>query len=398
MSTILSKGAILVNLCQVRSWIGQLVIILLLGAILVGCSQRPQNINTGSGNDGAVTPAPALKPVPVEESEPAADSDDQPVDEEAPPILPQVNVFFDGVRFIYDPALISDVVAERISVLLSDNENEANTAPATIPDAVAFTFTLNSVNAVPQPKLMVQPVRQKNGLYFETLPEAQRQLFAELEERVQAAENISNDPSAAQERAVDFVNGSGIRTIGIAPSGSDIGITVIGALAYIYEGLTHDRRYAVQFVFPLATNPVDDDNQLAENLDALLATLFIDSSAEALNVTTCEDDAEFVENLTIPDGTEIQPGETFVKTWRMRNTGTCTWTNTYSWTFTGGHAFEWLETSSIDLVSSGEEIDISVTLVAPEKPGAYAGQWRLTGADEFSGIGSEVYLLIIVPE
>src|SRR6478609_8802676 len=37
------------------------------------------------------------------------------------------------------------------------------------------------------------------------------------------------------------------------------------------------------------------------------------------------DSAEFMDDVTIPDGTIVKTGETFIKTWRFKNIGTCTW-------------------------------------------------------------------------
>ena len=42
----------------------------------------------------------------------------------------------------------------------------------------------------------------------------------------------------------------------------------------------------------------------------------------------------FVTDVTIPDGTVLQPNETFVKTWRIKNIGTCAW-NTNDVSLTG---------------------------------------------------------------
>jgi hypothetical protein len=43
----------------------------------------------------------------------------------------------------------------------------------------------------------------------------------------------------------------------------------------------------------------------------------------------CEPDSEFVRDVSIPDGTPIELGATFEKTWRVENTGTCSWDASY---------------------------------------------------------------------
>ena len=48
------------------------------------------------------------------------------------------------------------------------------------------------------------------------------------------------------------------------------------------------------------------------------------------------DNATFISDVTIPDGTVLSPGRTFGKTWRLKNTGTTTWSSGYQLAFVGG--------------------------------------------------------------
>src|SRR5512140_2023784 len=52
------------------------------------------------------------------------------------------------------------------------------------------------------------------------------------------------------------------------------------------------------------------------------------------------DNANFVTDVTIPDETVIDPGETFTKTWRIRNAGTCSWTPSYAVVFVSGNRMD----------------------------------------------------------
>ena len=61
-------------------------------------------------------------------------------------------------------------------------------------------------------------------------------------------------------------------------------------------------------------------------------------STAALITTVPCDRAEFVSDETIPDYTTLAPGEVFIKTWRLKNIGTCTWTNAYRVVFESGNA------------------------------------------------------------
>lgn len=84
---------------------------------------------------------------------------------------------------------------------------------------------------------------------------------------------------------------------------------------------------------------------------------------------------------TIPDDTEYQPGTSFVKTWRIKNNGTCTWTTAYSFVFVSGDAMG--ATTAIPLPSSvapGATVDLTVTLTAPATANTYRGDWMLQNA------------------
>ena len=95
----------------------------------------------------------------------------------------------------------------------------------------------------------------------------------------------------------------------------------------------------------------------------------------------CVDQASFVRDVTIPDNTYLSPGQSFVKTWRLRNSGTCTWTTDYSLVFVDGHSMG--APVSVPLrgpVAPGSTVDLSVTLTAPAGNGIYEGKWQLRNA------------------
>lgn len=97
----------------------------------------------------------------------------------------------------------------------------------------------------------------------------------------------------------------------------------------------------------------------------------------ATRVTYC-DWVSFVKDVTIPDGTSLYPGETFVKTWRLKNRGTCTWTADYMLVYSSGAQMG--STTAVRLpgnVPPGQDVDVSVTLTAPKEKGTYVGYWML---------------------
>lgn len=88
--------------------------------------------------------------------------------------------------------------------------------------------------------------------------------------------------------------------------------------------------------------------------------------------------ATFVSDVTIADGSYVQPGQSFVKTWRIRNSGTATWTTAYRLVFVSGDQLG--APSSVALpynVAPGQTVDISVQMVSPSQSGSYKGNWML---------------------
>ncbi len=89
-------------------------------------------------------------------------------------------------------------------------------------------------------------------------------------------------------------------------------------------------------------------------------------------------DAAFVSDITVPDGTILSPNQQFVKTWRVRNTGSTTWDANYKLAYVSGNQLG--GPSSVTMpqtVTPGQEVNINVTMMAPSATGNYRSDWRL---------------------
>ena len=104
---------------------------------------------------------------------------------------------------------------------------------------------------------------------------------------------------------------------------------------------------------------------------------------------TCTDEATFIKDVTIPDGTRLEAGESFSKTWRIRNSGSCTWSEGYSLIFISGYSLGGL--TNVPLkgdVQSGDVVDLTVNLQSPVSNGSYKGFWMLRNSNgELFGVG-----------
>lgn len=105
---------------------------------------------------------------------------------------------------------------------------------------------------------------------------------------------------------------------------------------------------------------------------------------------TCND-ASFLDDVTVPDGSTFSPGTRFLKVWRLRNVGTCTWTTDYNLIFVGGNRMSAQRVVPLsDTVPPGSAINLGVYMNAPNVPGKYQGFWMLSNANgKRFGIGDD---------
>jgi len=117
------------------------------------------------------------------------------------------------------------------------------------------------------------------------------------------------------------------------------------------------------------------------------------------NVSSC-DNAEFVSDVTIPDGTQLTRGEKFTKTWKIKNIGTCTWSAAYQLVFYGGEQMGVGATAAFTTkeVDPGDTIEISLNMTAPSTDGEYYSYWIMRNANgqNFFINGSSIYVQIKV--
>jgi hypothetical protein len=117
----------------------------------------------------------------------------------------------------------------------------------------------------------------------------------------------------------------------------------------------------------------------------------VPGTAVATATATACDRAKFIKDVSYPDDTQVKAGESFVKTWRLGNDGSCTWTTAYAMVFTNGEAMG--APAAVPLtgnVAPGETIDISVTLTAPAEGGTQRGEFKLRNASNvIFGVGAD---------
>lgn len=163
----------------------------------------------------------------------------------------------------------------------------------------------------------------------------------------------------------------------------------------------------------IVNNPGLDDDR-GGNGNALISDLLLSSSgtytieatayhstdrgayALALTVTgSGTDNAAFVANITIPDNTQMTPGQHFTKTWRLRNTGSTIWSSSYTLAFVSGPQMSAPNSVGVASAVPNSIIDVSVPMIAPSTPGTYQGFWRMKNPSGQS-FGTQIWVQIIV--
>ncbi len=108
----------------------------------------------------------------------------------------------------------------------------------------------------------------------------------------------------------------------------------------------------------------------------------------------CTNNATFVSDVTVPDGTQFTPGQQFGKTWRIRNSGTCAWTSSYQLVFVRGTNMA-AESLAVPATAAGATVDLQLPMTAPTTPGSYTGFYRLR-APNGSQFGSTIWAAVRV--
>jgi hypothetical protein len=104
-------------------------------------------------------------------------------------------------------------------------------------------------------------------------------------------------------------------------------------------------------------------------------------TATSVPVTTeCQDAAQYITDDGL-DGTTYEPNTAFTKTWRLKNTGSCTWDSRYLVSYIPGETMTqqpgyWIVQQG-QTVAPGQTVDISVGMTSPVENGSYESYWGL---------------------
>jgi len=99
-------------------------------------------------------------------------------------------------------------------------------------------------------------------------------------------------------------------------------------------------------------------------------------TARPTTTPNCNDDLHFLEDVTIPDGAQVAPGEEVDKRWAVENAGSCNWDRRYRLRLVEGSSLEQSIEQALYPARSGTRALIRVLFTAEEDPGSYRKAWQ----------------------
>ncbi len=104
----------------------------------------------------------------------------------------------------------------------------------------------------------------------------------------------------------------------------------------------------------------------------------------------------YVRDVTIPDNTPMTPGQSFTKTWEVKNTGTCGWDAGFKFALIGGDAMGGQALTLAQAVAVNGSTQISIPMTAPaNKSGVIQASWRMSNTQGVF-FGDAVTVVIVI--
>ena len=148
---------------------------------------------------------------------------------------------------------------------------------------------------------------------------------------------------------------------------------------------------------PVPPTPLPSPTDTLTPPPVTTATLTLTSTSPPPPACAGADDSDFVADVTVPDGTTFSANTRFTKTWRVRNSGECTWGAGYLFVHIEGPLMGAPESVLTPIgVAPGQSVDISVNFTAPAAGGTYVSRWQMQAPDG-TLFGTKPYVQIVVP-
>jgi hypothetical protein len=137
---------------------------------------------------------------------------------------------------------------------------------------------------------------------------------------------------------------------------------------------------AVFTVPPQATETSVPEATQATGATSTATTAAVAQVTNALGTTVALcDSLSFVADVNVPDDTSMSPGQDFIKTWKVKNSGSCPWGAGYKLVYAGyadKMSGEFQPLAAV--IQPGEEVEVSVQFKAPDAADQYLSAWQMS--------------------
>lgn len=155
---------------------------------------------------------------------------------------------------------------------------------------------------------------------------------------------------------------------------------------------------------PLLPSPLPTETTAAEPTATATATQPVVAqvtNAEGTPIDLCDKYAWDVATVDVnyKDNSVVAPGESFTKTWLIKNIGSCTWGEGYKMVFSYGERMAGEAVPLEAAIAPGQEVEVSVTFKAPDLAGTYFSSWTMQNALGVPFLGNDnksLYVQIVV--
>jgi hypothetical protein len=125
------------------------------------------------------------------------------------------------------------------------------------------------------------------------------------------------------------------------------------------------------------------------------------AASSALDLTApsptppCTNGLTYIQDLTVPDGSNFAPGQDIDKQWQVRNSGTCNWDQGYGLKLISGDAFGNQPLLPLFPARAGAQAVLEIHFTAPPSGGLYECHWRAVDP-QGQPFGDAVYMQVSV--
>lgn len=109
----------------------------------------------------------------------------------------------------------------------------------------------------------------------------------------------------------------------------------------------------------------------------------------------CTNGLTFLDDLTVPDGTNFFGGVVIDKQWLVQNSGTCNWDASYKLKWVGGSPLGATELQPLFPARAGTQAALRIRFTAPVEPGAHESSWQAVDPDG-NVFGELIFMKIVV--